>query len=544
MKFCHILIYIVLLFSLNTVASAESLMTRYQLPPLERIVLTQDEQGRAAKLLLDKARVLQRAQQVSIPFTQIEDPTTYTEKLRTEIQAHLPVPTNSQLTVFKGDKVSELNQLLQSLPAPRYLTVQAPTIQLDEFLKIPSDTTLSGRNAELVTETSLDSAAVVIVGNNIVLKDFTVKTSGLGIQVSAAQNVILRNLHFSKVARGIAIENNSHFIELDQVVITDSRAGMSIQQDVSHVWLHHSVIRNSLRADNGGAGLLVSDAKPREKLEESTNSSALTETIYPPAPAPHALLIENNEFSHNVAQGVYFDGVYGSVLRANQISDNDKEGICLDFGSANNILMENSFINNGRRARQSDQDLTDDLVMNFGRLADGSAVSKLPGIALDNAAQNLILWNTIRDNSGDGIKIVRTGIRNLFLFNTIISNSQGNNSKLHFFGILLGSAGLEPNVDPANHPLDFLPPLENIVAGNSIYGKHWSAILLDHEAAFNDIYDNIAHHFTHTTLEQATQRHNSIVGNSWQPQPAPPAKPLWRTWRACLRGLVYWWECL
>jgi len=544
MKFNPILIFIVLWLALNSVVSAESLMTRYRLPPLERIVLTQDEQGRAAKILLDKARVLQRAQQVSILFTQIEDPTTYTEKLRSAIQTRLPVAVNSQVTVFQGETASELNQLLQSLPAPRHLIIQAPQIQLDEFLKIPADTTLSGRNAELVTETAIQPAAVIITGNNIIFKDFIVKTPGLGIRVLDAQNVILRNLHFSKVERGIVIGNHSYFIELDHIEITDSRAGMSIQQDVSHVWLHHSVIRNSLRADNGGAGLLVSDAKPRDLLEDSTNSAALTETIYPPAPAPHALLIENNEFSHNVAQGIYFDGVYGSVLRANQVNDNDKEGICLDFGSANNILMENSFINNGRRARQSDQDLTDDLVMNFGRLADGSAVSKLPGIALDNAAQNLILWNTIRDNSGDGIKIVRTGIRNLFLFNTIISNSQGNNSKLHFFGILLGSAGLEPDVDPTNHPLDFLPPLENIVAGNTIYGKHWSAILLDHEAAFNDIYDNIAHHFTHTTLERATQRHNSIVGNSWQPQPAPPAKPLWRTWRSCLRGWVFWWECL
>jgi parallel beta-helix repeat protein len=511
---------------------------------LERIVLTQDEQGQAAKLFLDKARVLQRVRQLSIPFTQIEDPTTYTEKLRTDIQAALPVPVTSQPTVFTGNKGSELNQWLQSQPAPRHVILQATQLQLDEALQLSADTTLEGRNATLIAETPLTPAAVVISGNNIVVNDLTVKTPGLGMRVVDAQNVILRDLKFTNMERGISIGNNSQFIELDRIMITDSKAGMSIQQDVSHVWLHHSVIRNSLRADNGGAGLLVSDAQPHEILEESTHAAALTEALYPPAPAPHALLIENNEFSHNIAQGIYFDGVYGSVLRANQITDNDKEGICLDFGSANNILMENNFINNGRRARQSDQDLTNDLVMNFGRLADGSAVSKLPGIALDNAAQNIVLWNVIRDNSGDGIKIVRTGIRNLFLFNTIISNNQGNNSRLHFFGILLGSAGLEVDINPANHPLDFLPPLENIVAGNSIYGEHWAAILLDHEAAFNDIYDNIAHHFTQTTLESASQRHNSIVGNSWQPPNAPPAQPLWRKLKTCLRRFVPWWECL
>jgi parallel beta-helix repeat protein len=240
-----------------------------------------------------------------------------------------------------------------------------------------------------------------------------------------------------------------------------------------------------------------------------------------------------------VAQGVYFDGVYGSVLRANQISDNDKEGICLDFGSANNILMENSFVNNGRRARQSDQDLGKDHVMGFGRLVDGSAVSKLPGVALDNAAQNIILWNTIHHNSGDGIKIVRTGIRNLFLSNTIVGNNQGNNSRFHFFGILLGGAELEPGIDPANHPLDFLPPLENIVAGNVIYGEHWSGILLDRGATFNDIYDNTVHHFINQAIESASKHPNSIIGNSWQPR-----RSFWQRLKTCLTDFLPWWKCL
>ncbi|MEZ5671591.1 MAG: NosD domain-containing protein [Thiotrichaceae bacterium] len=373
-------------------------MTHYKLPPLERIVLTQDEQGRAAKIVLDQARVLKRAQQVSILFAQIEDPTTYTEKLRRDIQANLPTTENKQVDVFSGNKVSELNQWLQAQPTPRHVTLQAAELQLDESLQLPADTRLEGRNATLITETPLVPAAVIVSGNNIILNNLTVKTPGLGIHIADAQKVTLSNLQFRNVARGIAIGNNSNFIELAHILVEDSKAGISIQHAVSHVWLHHSIIRNSSRADNGGAGLLVSDAQPREILEESTSSSALTEAIYPPAPAPHALLIENNEFSHNIAQGIYFDGVYGSVLRGNQITDNDKEGICLDFGSANNVLMENNFINNGRRKQQSDKDLTDDLVMNFGRLADGS-VSKLPGIALDNAAQNIIGY-VIRDNSG------------------------------------------------------------------------------------------------------------------------------------------------
>jgi len=539
MKLRTVIVYFLLLSCNMTTTWAESLITHYRLPPLERAIIAQDKYGQAAQALLNKARVLKRAHEVSILFTQIEDPVEYAEKLRTDIQAHLVFPTNTQPSVFTGEKSSELNQFLGTLPPPRYVILQAATVQLDEILKIPSDTLLNGRNTVLTTETALLPATTLITGNNIIISDLSIKTPGLGLRVLDAQNIILRNLSFSKVERAIAIGNNSHFIELDRIMITDSQAGMSIHNDVSHVWLHHSIVRNSLRADNGGAGLLVSDAKPRESFEESTHKG-LEETIYPIVPAPHALLIEHNEFSHNVAQGVYFDGGYGSVIRANQITDNDKEGMCLDFGSSNNILMENSFINNGQRARQSDEALAKDHVLGFGRLVDGSAVSKLPGLALDNAAQNMVLWNTIRNNSGDGIKIVRTGIRNLFLSNTIVSNNQGNNSRFHFFGILLGGAKLEPGIDPNAHPLDFLPSLENIIAGNTIYGGHWSGVLLDTDAMFNDIYDNAVHHFINRPFESASNYPNSTLGNNWEHVP--------RTWlgslKTCLRGLVYWWECL
>lgn len=524
----------IILFS--SLTHAESLTTHYRLPPLERIVLAQDKHGLTAKNLLAQARVLKRAQEVSITFEKIEDPIAYTEKLRADIQTQLPTPPPVPPHIFTGEKVSELNQLLNTLPAPRYIMVQAAKLEGDEVLTIPSDTTLDGRNAILITPVAQTPATVLISGKNIIISHLVVETSGLAVQIIDAQKIKLHHLTVSNVARGIVIGKNSQFIELEQIAINDSQAGILIQQAVSHVWLHHSTILNSLRADNGGAGLLASDAQLHENIEESTRSSSLTEAIYPSPPAPHALLIENNEFRRNVAQGIYFDGVFGSVVRGNQVLDNDKEGICLDFGSANNIVMENNFINNGRRARQTDKDLGDDWVLNFGRLVDGSAVSKLPGVALDNAAQNLILWNTIRHNSGDGIKIVRTGIRNLFLSNTIVSNNQGSNSRFHFFGILLGGAKLEPGIDPANHPLDFLPPLENIVAGNSIYGGHWSGILLDQDAAFNDIYDNTVHHFINQPLEQATQQPNSIMGNSWQDTP----QSFWGKVKSCLKSLLFW----
>jgi hypothetical protein len=504
------IILLLLVCSWLQTAYAESILTQYTMPPLERATST-------TKALLESAKVLKRAQAVSIAFTAIEDPKTYQNNLRNDIKTGLPSWNKDTPTVeFNGNKVSELNKLLNKLSGQNSVILQGQKLIVDEVLSLPSKMLLIGNNATL-TAPAIKIPATVQVSANSGIIGFKIETTGLGIIVAKAQGVIMRDLSFSQTGRGIAILNKSSFIEIKQVQIDQAKqGGILIQGDVSHVWLHDSEIRNGQRADNGGAGLLISDAIAKQDIENSTLGSSLAEPIWPIQSAPHALLIENNIFSGHRTQGVYIDGGYGLVIQHNKIMHNDKEGLCLDFGAVNNIVMENVFHDNGYRARQTDDDLRDDLVLGFGRLADGSAVSKLPAISLDNAAQNLLLWNIVRDSAGDGIKIVRTGIRNLIMFNTLMDNNRGTNSRFHFFGVLLGSAGLETEIDPTNHSLDFLPPIENIVAGNLIYGAHWAGILLDREAAFNDIYDNMIRHYQHLPLESASSSFNSIVGNSWQ----------------------------
>jgi len=525
MQMYFIRVYIIFFLFLPTFGFAQSILQQYHMPPLERVKYSDNEK---VKKHFEKARVLKRAQTVPIQFTTIEDPRTYQTNLRKHIQAQLPQLNNDIPHIaFNGDKTSALNQLLATLSTAHIIDLQGQTIEVDEPLILPANILLDGHNAVLMS-TQAHFASVIIKQPHVGLVNLTIETVGLGIQVANTQQVILRNIHIPKSDRGITILGKSQFIELDQIFIQNPQAGIMIQGDVSNLWLHNSEVSNATRADNGGSALLITDAKLNPNIEAMSSAGALTEFIFPiNHPAPHALLIENNRFVNSVAQGVYIDGGYGNVIKQNFIADNDKEGMCLDFGSVNNIVMENTFLRNGNRARQTDEDLKHDLVFDFGRLADGSSASKLPAIALDNAAQNIILWNIIRDSGGDGIKIVRTGIRNFFLFNTIMDNNRGQNSRLHFFGILLGSAGLEPDIDPNNHPLDFLPPMENIVAGNMIYGAHWAGILLDHEAAYNDIYDNMARHYLHYPLETAFVYHNSIVGNAWQPN-TPPKKWWWQ----------------
>ena len=48
-----------------------------------------------------------------------------------------------------------------------------------------------------------------------------------------------------------------------------------------------------------------------------------------------------------------------------------------------------------------------------------SAKAKLPGVSLDNTIYNILESNIISNNYGGGIKMVRTGVRNLIIENVL-----------------------------------------------------------------------------------------------------------------------------
>ncbi len=97
----------------------------------------------------------------------------------------------------------------------------------------------------------------------------------------------------------------------------------------------------------------------------------------------------------------------------------------------------------------------------------------------------------------------------------------------------------------SKHPFDFLPLLENIIAGNTIYGAHRAGVLLDKGAIFNDIYDNQVRHFRVAPFESASAHFNSVVGNGWQAEiqasdctATSSSKQTVVIWSALLLGLL------
>ncbi|EIJ42984.1 hypothetical protein BegalDRAFT_2119 [Beggiatoa alba B18LD] len=520
------IILVSFLMTFSTGGFAENFLQTYRLPPLLRVPPHDPIQK-----ILRTAKVLQRAEAVSIPFAMVESPVMYEQALRRDFTAKAIHWAEEIPTVYFAEiRTSRLNSLLAKLKGAHKVIFTAPFITVDEPLQVPSETWIIGNNALLkAIDPTLQSSIVLNGVKQVQLSQLRIVGGHVAIQLKQAQQVQLDNIVIDTPTRAIVIQESA-WLTLTQLQIKQAQVGgILLQGDTHHVLLSHSEIRDGQNPDNTGAAVLLTDV---QALSASLGLTLheLAEPIYPPVSAPHAIIIEYNQIIGNRAQGIYSDGGYGNIIQHNYIKNNDKEGLCLDFGSVNNIIQENTLVRNGFRSRQTDDSLKQDFVWSFGKLADGSSVSKLPAISLDNAAQNLVIWNNIRESAGDGIKIVRTGIRNLILFNTLMNNNQGQNSRFHFFGILLGNASAEPEIAKqaiANPVLDFIPAIENIVAGNVIDGNHYSGILLDSASAFNDIYDNMIRHYQNQPLENASTATNSIVGNSWQVENAPTG---WRAW--------------
>lgn len=150
-----------------------------------------------------------------------------------------------------------------------------------------------------------------------------------------------------------------------------------------------------------------------------------------------------------------------------------------------------------------------DFVLGAGRMEDGSAKAKLPGVSLDNTAYNILENNIVTGNYGGGIKMVRTAVRNLISENIIRDNNMGQNDVYHFFGIEAGYAA----ADVETGDLDFAPDFENIICRNSITGNHYAGVFIGADCYVNDVFDNVIMEPGEFAVEAVSTKFNSIINN-------------------------------
>lgn len=227
----------------------------------------------------------------------------------------------------------------------------------------------------------------------------------------------------------------------------------------------------------------------------------------PEDPSPYRSTFSGCTFRHNRKMGITTDGVgYLRVVNC-VIAENDCEGITIDNGSWGCQVQNCHIYNNGWRGLQDDMELHIDFVSKEGRMADGSAISKLPGISLDNAAYTRIEDNCIEGNWGDGVKFVRAVYGCTVARNLIANNNRGVNDRFHFFGVLVGVAERQ-------HPdQDDFPSCHNRIVENDILGPHHAGVHLMHVTTGNLVMGNRIVGTTFAPIEDHDTIGNAVLAN-------------------------------
>ncbi len=290
---------------------------------------------------------------------------------------------------------------------------------------------------------------------------------------------------------GIIIFNSSNF-SLEHCRIEGNLAGIMVVGRSQNGNISNCNIGNLRGFCNCDAGVhlcATSRAITPEDLPENCHEPL---SIEQKTWRPRTIVIRNTTCSDCRAQGIYLEGAVNCLMQNNILLNNNKEGICFDWGSCYNLFIENTVTLNGERRTLSKEEIMVDFISQYPLLEDGSSSMKLPGISLDNGCMNLVASNKISSNYGGGIKMIRSAMLNAIRTNTLVANTIGNNRFLppfHGISVLSVGAGSKEFTDGKKSLLDFLPSVANLITDN-ILQEDGLALFLDKRSQKNTVQGN------------------------------------------------------
>ena len=486
------------------------IMTRHAFPSLER--MEEKDQDQYVNCL----QVIKKIEQIGLDASSFLYPELNLQKLEQSIRA---IDTGSadglEKVVFTGTSSEELQEAVNA-NAGALIDIHSDRIEVTGTIALASNTYIRGNGAELdCCVSGCVFTGEGVSGVNITGLKITGK-SDYGIYMTNCNSISITDCTIEGMKQKpvcILGETSGVWICQNQF-INNHAGGIYLVGEVKNGLIGDNKITDNKGTSNWMAGIVLTNAVPKDKKNlwetfDEEHHFPHKENLYAQISCPHDLLIRDNYVCGNQASGIYSDGAYSCYVINNTVRQNDKEGICLDYGTIGFYLKENVFGENGQRNRQTDQDLEMDFVLGAGRMEDGSAKAKLPGVSLDNTAYNILENNIVTGNYGGGIKMVRTAVRNLISENIIRDNNMGQNDVYHFFGIEAGYAA----ADVETGDLDFAPDFENIICRNSIAGNHYAGVFIGADCYVNDVFDNVIMEPGEFAVEAVSTKFNSIINN-------------------------------
>lgn len=489
-------------------ADCISLIKENNLPALSR--MSEED----TKKYMSELQVLKKIEKLGIDPAQFETPELNWKNTYNTVDNTINNRTKYQNDIrFNGSTVSELNALIATSDSA-YITIESDKIILDETINLKSDIGINASKTEFVPGSMvIDKAVMAEDCDNISLDYFKLENGGYNyaLYIIRTNNFSIKGCTFSKSTyKGLVVMGTcTNFVMLDNNVTYNGNGGVFLNGNISNGIIKNNDIEENYGTRNLTAGMVMTSMTIDDYY--TAYNEFKDEHLYDLLDTPHDIVLYQNRVQHNNSSGIYSDGAYNIYIIENIIYKNEKEGMCLDYGTFGAYVHNNVVRQNGGRFRQTDEDLEADFVTSFGRLEDGSSPAKLPGISIDNSAYNIILNNNVNQNYGSGIKSVRSAYRNVIMENTVSDNNYGENEKFHFFGIEIGHASTpdEPVIG-----LDFTASYENIVCRNVVTGPDYAGVFLEIESYCNDVFDNVIMGSEKFAIECHSTLFNSIVNNT------------------------------
>lgn len=485
-----------------------SIMTANKLPALSRMA------AEDSKKYMGNLQVLQKIEKLGIDTASFETPELNWKNVYNRVSDTMQKEnTFSDKISFTGSTASQLNTLIaQSTDA--YITIESSTVRMDEPIRMKSGIALDAAGVTFTGSTDDRVAQAVIAEDctNFALYNLNL-TAGCyeyGIYIIRSNTFTIENCTISNALyKGLVMMGeNKNFTIRNNAVSYNGNGAVFLNGNISNGIIAGNDVVDNYGTRNLTAGIVMTSMEIDDYY--TAYNEFKDEHLYNLLDTPHDIVLYQNNVKHNNSSGIYSDGAYQIYIVENIIYQNDKEGMCLDYGTFGAYVSNNIVKENGGRLRQSDEDLEADFVTAFGRLSDGSSPAKLPGISIDNSAYNTIVNNNVTQNYGSGVKMVRSAYRNIIMENSVSDNNKGKSDDFHFFGIEIGH---ESTPDEPVKGLDFTASYENIVCRNIVTGSNYAGVFLAVESYCNDVFDNTILGSEWYAIECHSNMFNSMPNN-------------------------------